>query len=156
MKKKIFLLFSVFPLFLFSNDKRISEYEKFKGIFSISKEEVVKTIYEVGERKIEKCIPVLFLFLNDENFVFLNYDGKGKWTRIDREVEEALIKIGKPSLNYISNLLLKNDYPYVEIDEKIEEKIVNIVSKITGKNFSDIDECKSFLKERKIGTEGES
>ncbi|MGB9677962.1 MAG: hypothetical protein ACPLZ9_05015, partial [Candidatus Ratteibacteria bacterium] len=97
--------------------------------------------------KIEKAIPLILRLLSDERIVWLKYDGTGKWTKIDKEVEEALIKIGKNSLKYLYALLVKNEYPYVELDEKTKEKIAGIVSKITGRNLKDIDDFSEILEE---------
>ncbi|GEM_PF-3533677 len=152
MGKKILLVFLFISFILFSNGKP-SEYnliyEEIKKIFSENQEEVVMGIYNIGEKKLEKAIPFILRLLNDETITWIQYNGDGKWTRIDKEVEESLIKIGEPSLKYISNLLLKKEYPYVSIDPKTQTKIISIVSKITGKQFKNINECMNFLKEIK-------
>ncbi|MCM8772198.1 MAG: hypothetical protein NC926_01120 [Candidatus Omnitrophica bacterium] len=152
MFKKIFLFLFIFSIFVFSKEGRKDNYEKFyeeiKKIFSLNPEEVVKGIYNIGEKKIEKGVPILLKFLNDTSIVYLQYNSDGKWTRIDKEAEEAIVKIGEKSLGYIYDLL-NEKYPYVEIDEKIEIKIISIVSKITGKNFENIEECFEYLEKIK-------
>jgi hypothetical protein len=151
MEKKILFILFVFSFFSFSQPKKHEyelNYSEWKKVFSINKEETVKGIYKIGEKKIESCIPIILGFLDDDTPVWLKYNGDGKWTSIGKEVEEALIKIGKDSLKYIANLLLKNEYPYIKIDENLAKRIINVVSKITGESFKNIEDCKNYLKEK--------
>jgi len=150
VERKILSLFLIFSLFLFSNGKTsedyLSYYEEIKKTFSNNPEEIVKGIYNIGEKKIEKAIPFILRLLSDETITWIQYNGEGKWTRIDLEVEESLVKIGEPSLKYLSNLLTKKEYPYVSVDQKTQTKIVSVVSKITGKQFKTVNDCLNFLK----------
>ncbi|MCM8818182.1 MAG: hypothetical protein NC915_01700 [Candidatus Omnitrophica bacterium] len=149
MKKNFLLIILLFPLFTFPNGKLPKEdiiYNEIKKTFSNISEEIVKGIYTIGEKKIEKAIPFILRLLNDETITWIQYNGEGKWTRIDKEVEEALVKIGEPSLKYLSKLLVKKEYPYVLVEEKTQTKIVSIVSRITGKIFKTTTECINFLK----------
>jgi len=151
MGKKFLFIFLILFVFLFSESKKNgyeSIYNEWKKVFSINKEEIVDGIYKIGEKKIESSIPIILNLLNDDSIVWLKYDGCGKWTKIGKEVEEAIIKIGKNSLKYISNLLLKNAYPYVKIDENVEKRLIEIISKITGESFKNIEDCKNYLKEK--------
>ncbi|MGC8976959.1 MAG: hypothetical protein ACP5OB_04985 [Candidatus Ratteibacteria bacterium] len=151
MVRQVLFIFLISPFLIFAKKKRETEYDliykEVKKTFSINPEEVVEGVYKIGEMKIEKAIPLILRLLSDERIVWLKYDGTGKWTKIDKEVEEALIKIGKNSLKYLYALLVKNEYPYVELDEKTKEKIAGIVSKITGRNLKDIDDFSEILEE---------
>lgn len=148
MSKKFLFIFLFFSSFIFTNDKKEYDliYEQVKKTFSTNPEEVVTGIYKIGEMKIEKAIPFILKLLNNETIVWLQYNGNGKWTTIAKEVEDALIKIGKNSLNYFYKLLVKNEYPYIEIDEKTKEKISYIISRITGQEVNS-EELIKFLKE---------
>ncbi len=159
MKKIIFFIFGLFSVISFAEAKK-NEYEliynEWKKIFSENKEEVVVGIYNIGEKKLKSCIPIILTLLDDDSVVWLKCDGYGKWTKISKEVKEAVIKIGKDSLKYILNLL-KDEYPYVAIYEGVEQKLIDIISKITEKKFENIEDCKGYLEEIfSNGTKGES
>jgi hypothetical protein len=151
MGKIVLSIFFILSIFSFS-EVRKNEYKliysEWKKIFSDNKEEVAEGIYKIGDKKIESCIPVILILLNDNSIVWLKCNGYGKWTKIGWEVEEAMIKIGKNSLKYISNLLLKNEYPYIKIDENGEKRLIEIISKITGESFENIEDCKNYLKDK--------
>lgn len=152
MKKFSIFIFLILNGLIFSNEKPLTDeliYKEIKKTFSNDPVEIVKGIYNIGENKIEKAIPFILRWLEDETITWIQYNGEGKWTRIDQEVENAIIRIGNPALKYIANLLVKKEYPYVSVSQKTQTKIVSIVSKITGKSFKTTTDCVNFLKDIK-------
>ncbi|HRR96483.1 MAG TPA: hypothetical protein P5150_07145, partial [Candidatus Ratteibacteria bacterium] len=136
--KKIFFIFVIIIGLLYGE-------EKFDGLKEPVRSNVYKTFsvdvnkrtlgaYNLSEIKNSRSVSFLILLLDDEEFTWCKYDGKGVWTSPAKEAIEAIIKIGKPSLEYIFQVL-EDKHPYIELNKTIEKNLIYVLKKITNKNF---------------------
>lgn len=146
--KRIFI-FLLIAGFLYGGEK----YTGLKGpvkkevdkTFSVYADERARASYDLSKIRSSRSVSFLMRLLDDEIPTWCLYNGHGLWTSPAKEAREAIIKIGKPALEYIFQVL-EGTHPYVRLNRYNEKNIIYILRKITDKDYKDKNEWINWWK----------